>query len=241
MRELPWDHYWFPCEIASSWPQGCYDWGWDKEVFWFGLPLPSNRSHAVTNLVQVPKITQNSDMIDGIWCSEHHPHPPVPLANLQIYHMHSWVARGIPYGTQHEWFLGTLICLWAVCIFVCKRATPCVFGVKTTTGTKAATGWRQRMQRQQWQQWQQRRRRHPQWTTWVDWQNSCPAWRRRAPYDSLPWPMSRRGRPQHLRHWQSEEEEVTNCSVVLEEFDFRTCPYSNASVNRAGTPNLSSK
>jgi len=29
--------------------------------------------------------------------------------------------------------------------------------------------------------------------------------------------------------------------LVLEEFDFCTCPYSNTSVNRAGTPNPSSK
>ena len=56
-----------------------------QSVFELDLPLPSNTSHTVTNLMQVLKITQNSDIKYGIWCRKHHPHPPNPLANLQIY------------------------------------------------------------------------------------------------------------------------------------------------------------
>ena len=48
-------------------------------------------------------------------------------------------------------------------------------------------------------------------------------------------------------NWKIDEKERMSYSEfcmklsMLEEFDSRACPYSNASVDRAGTPNPSSK
>ncbi len=78
MCEITWNHYWSLCKIASSRPQGRYDWGWNKVAF---LDLPPQ----VTSHKPLRKQINEQD----VWDDNASPaqcllHPPLPLTSITV-------------------------------------------------------------------------------------------------------------------------------------------------------------